>query len=46
MGAVTIKMTSNTNITSTSGVTLICAIVVASRCPDPSIAIVVSRKVT
>ncbi len=38
----TIKITSNTNITSTSGVTLICEIVVLSRGDDASIAIVIS----
>jgi hypothetical protein len=39
MGAVTMKITSSTNMTSTSGVTLICEIVVLSRDEEVSIAI-------
>src|SRR3972149_4143710 len=38
IGAVTMKMTRRTNMTSTSGVTLICAIVVPSRWEEASIA--------
>jgi hypothetical protein len=38
IGAVTINMTSSTNITSTSGVTLICDMVVASRGDEESMA--------
>src|SRR3989304_5349547 len=42
IGAVTMKMTSSTSMTSTSGVTLICAIVVPSRWEEASIAITTS----
>jgi hypothetical protein len=36
MGAVTMKITNNTSITSTSGVTLICEIVVPPACGGES----------
>src|SRR5919108_70147 len=45
IGAVTINITSSTNITSTSGVTLICASTPASRCGEASIAIITSFRI-
>src|SRR6185295_2226324 len=43
IGAVTMKITSSTNITSTSGVTLICAMVAPLRWDEESMAIVTSQ---